>query len=300
MSGKVKEFGESLQNNQTVQNLEKTLASNQATYAEAYKYAEQIGRMASENLLGTYGGQSVEALAGYVTQGLLKDDIWAVLVADHEKVAGYAQSVQESLNKAAGLGLKATGAGLDTDRLTNLINKIIEEIANGNAPTKLLKEPVINYSQNVVDRVQRSNVEMHYKAGLNPKIKRISLGNCCKWCSNLVGTYDYPDDVPKDVYRRHAFCRCQVLYVPTKGKSKDIHEGTDSRTFADKKQRRARDDRLTQASKKDTQYMSLRELRQVEADLARNKGQEPIQGGKREDVIASISGYSKVWGNKFK
>ncbi|MEQ3347524.1 hypothetical protein [Peptoniphilus senegalensis] len=50
---------------------------------------------------------------------------------------------------------------------------------------------------------------------------RKEVGTCCDWCKEVVGTYEYPD-VPKDVYRRHRFCKCTVDYLPGNGKKQDV------------------------------------------------------------------------------
>ena len=75
-------------------------------------------------------------------------------------------------------------------------------------------EPIKNFTQSVVDDTVKANVDFQYKLGMQPKIIRKSTGNCCDWCEALVGEYDYPDEVPKDVYRRHKFCRCTVEHRP--------------------------------------------------------------------------------------
>lgn len=38
----------------------------------------------------------------------------------------------------------------------------------------------------------------------------------------MVGTYNYPDEVPDDVYKRHRHCRCIVEYFPGDGKKQDV------------------------------------------------------------------------------
>ena len=85
----------------------------------------------------------------------------------------------------------------------------------------LLDEPVKNFTQSVVDNTIKANSEFQYKAGLRPKIIRKEAGNCCDWCKEVVGVYEYPD-VPKDVWRRHRFCRCTVDYLPGDGRKQDV------------------------------------------------------------------------------
>lgn len=73
-----------------------------------------------------------------------------------------------------------------------------------------------------MDDTIKANAEFHYKARLSPKIIRTSDGNCCDWCDGVVGEYKYPD-VPKDVYRRHKNCGCEVNYYPGDGKYQNAH-----------------------------------------------------------------------------
>ncbi len=72
-----------------------------------------------------------------------------------------------------------------------------------------------------MDNTIKANSELQYKAGLRPKIIRKEAGNCCDWCKEVVGVYEYPD-VPKDVWRRNRFCRCTVDYLPGDGRKQDI------------------------------------------------------------------------------
>ena len=63
---------------------------------------------------------------------------------------------------------------------------------------------------------------MHHKLGLKPKIVRRESGDCCEWCKQVEGVYEYPN-VPRDVYRRHRYCRCTVEYSPGDGKIQNVH-----------------------------------------------------------------------------
>ena len=70
--------------------------------------------------------------------------------------------------------------------------------------------------------VVRVNAETHHKLGLKPKIIRRTSGSCCAWCDALAGVYAYPE-VPRDVYRRHRYCRCTVEYAPDGKRRQNVH-----------------------------------------------------------------------------
>lgn len=79
-----------------------------------------------------------------------------------------------------------------------------------------------NYMQSFVDDTMKRNAEFQSKAGVSPKIVRKSPTKCCPWCDALVGTYNYPDDVPDDVYRRHDNCNCIVEFYPGDGHKQNV------------------------------------------------------------------------------
>lgn len=59
---------------------------------------------------------------------------------------------------------------------------------------------------------------------MTPIIKRTGGFKCCKWCSKLYGIYKYPNEVPKDVYKRHEGCTCMVEYIPSLSKRQNVHD----------------------------------------------------------------------------
>ena len=127
-----------------------------------------------------------------------------------EKVATYSTDVQEALNEAAEVGIRAIKPQLNQDRIDGFVNKVSEAVVYDDVAW-VLDEPVRNFAQSVVDDTIKANADFQYEAGLNPTITRTLSGNCCEWCRNLAGTYIYPD-VPREVFQRHDRCRCTVVY----------------------------------------------------------------------------------------
>lgn len=127
------------------------------------------------------------------------------------------------INQSAGVGIKAVKPELNTDKVDGIVN-IVSGKANFDDIKYMLIDPVINFSQCIVDDTVQANAKQHYKAGLNPKIKRTTTGKCCKWCSDVAGTLDYEEaKKTKDIFRRHKCCRCLVEYLPGDGWKQDVH-----------------------------------------------------------------------------
>lgn len=191
--------------------LRERIDAGEGSYAGAEDYAYKLGELLSGKLREALGVQS-DALLQEAAAEVLR----GALAEDHRLVSTAAASVQEALNRQAGLGLKAETAPLDQDRVEGLAQRV-QEAESYEKAEWLLKEPVKNFSQSVVDETLKRNVEAQGKAGLRPRIVRKASGGCCPWCAALAGKYDYPD-VPKEVYQRHERCRCTVEYDPGYGK----------------------------------------------------------------------------------
>lgn len=213
-----KHFMKALNHDTIAQKYQWQILSGTATMEQAQKYAARVGELLASTISG-------ELSADVLPDGVMTKDIadsilrW-LLADDYEMVTDAAAKTMESLNRAAGLHMKAVRPPINQDRIDGLIEKAASYDSFEKAAW-VFKEPVVNFSQNVCDRVIEENVNAHFKAGLSPKITRTAVGGCCEWCSRLEGKYDYP--VPREVYRRHENCRCLILYDPGDGKVQNAH-----------------------------------------------------------------------------
>ena len=201
-----------------VQLLEKIQAGG-ANYADAGDYAEEVGTALADafraNLSSSVlpDGRMYYNIADRVVRPLLEQD--------HALVAEAAQTVQQSLNTAAGLGLKPQAVPLNESRVQGLLDKI-SNAEQYDTVAWVLGEPVKNFSRAIVDESIRRNVDFQGGAGLRPRVIRRVVANCCRWCGRLAGTYTYPE-VPQEVYQRHEYCRCTVEYDPGDGRRQNVH-----------------------------------------------------------------------------
>ncbi len=193
-------------------------------YLGAEDYAEKVGAVLAEAFRRNIRADMLPE--GRLFWNIADRVIRPMLEKDHKLVADAAQNVQQTLNKAAGLGLKAQRAPLDQDKVSGILNKVATA-EDFDAVAWVLDEPVKTFSRSVVDDTLQRNIEFQGKAGLKPRVIRTAESHCCEWCSRLGGVYVYPD-VPKDVYRRHERCRCSVEYDPGSGKRKILWTSEDA------------------------------------------------------------------------
>lgn len=208
------EYGKS----EVVRRAFETLKAKKATYATANDFAIELGEILSKAL-----GASVSADKlpdGKMYYNIAKRLMTDMLGMNYELVSNFSNDVQKSLNDEAKIGLKVQTPELNQDRIDGIVNRLDSEDKFEDVKW-LFGEPIVNFTQSIVDDSIKVNAEFHEKAGLRPKIVRTSVGKCCKWCQSLAGSYDYPN-VPHDVYRRHQNCRCTVNYKPGDGRRQNV------------------------------------------------------------------------------
>lgn len=141
-------------------------------------------------------------------------------------ISSYVCGAMDVMNEKAGINAKARKPSYNAEKTLGLIKKV-SEAEYFDDVKKYLNEPVITNALSIVDEGARVNADLHYSMGYNPVIVRRASFGCCKWCRGLAGVYNYDEvkDKGNDVFRRHANCRCQVIYDPRNGDGKvqDVH-----------------------------------------------------------------------------
>lgn len=226
------EFEGARLDSEVLKDLLSKLDHGKANYLDANQYAIEIGEILSKALGASLTNETLPDGKMYynIAQRVLTD----VLGRNHELVSDYTEQVQKNLNSEAKIGLVAQVPELNQDRIDGLVNRLASEESFDDIKW-LIVDPIVIFSQSIVDDSIRKNAEFHHKVGLSPKIVRRVVGHPCKWCKSLEGSYNYPE-VPKDIYRRHGNCRCTVDYHPGNGKKQNVH----TKKWTDEKQKLVR------------------------------------------------------------
>lgn len=212
------EFEEARLDSEVLKSLLSKLESKSAGYLDANEYAIELGEILSKALRGSVNPSNLPD--GKMYYNIAKRLLTETLGRNFELISGYAQQVQKNLNDDAKIGLKVQVPELNQDRIAGIVNRFSSE-ENFEDVSWLLGEPIVNFTQSIIDDSIRKNAEFHYKAGLQPEIIRKSYFHCCEWCQEVQGSYKYPR-VPKNVYRRHQHCHCTVDYDPKSGKTQNV------------------------------------------------------------------------------
>lgn len=211
-------FDKEFSGSKRIAELYEKIKDGSATYVEANKFAIEVGEMLARSFQNVLSEDILPDQRMYYN--IAKSVVEPMMINNYDLVAIFAENVQNNLNKNAKLGIKAIKPDLNRDRIDGIINRL-STTERYNDISWILKEPVVIFSQSIIDDSIKANAEFQYEAGLSPRIERTSTGKCCDWCNEIVGIYEYPD-VPKDVYRRHDFCRCKVNFMVGKYR-KNVH-----------------------------------------------------------------------------
>lgn len=259
-----KDFDRQFRSNSIVIDIYGKIRSRVATYKEANEFSIQCGEMLARSI------------KKYVTADVLPEGrMWyniatriltPTLRNNYSLITDVTNAAQSIFNEKNGIGFKPITPAFNTNRLNGLIDKV-SNAENYDDVAWVMDEPIVNFSQSIVDQAIKDNAEFQYKSGMTPKIRRTVVGGCCEWCQRLAGSYNYPY-VPTDVYRKHNRCRCTVEYISVdKRENVWTHKPIGEPTPAQKEKEAARQLKEQQtASKRLAEQNAVRELMRLHPD----------------------------------
>lgn len=194
-----------------IQSVLKKIDGGTAEMEEVALLSKQLGFRGSQaigahvNVAALPGGKMYYNIADTILTGVLKDN--------YDVINSAAAECQKALDKTAGINITPQQAAFPTERVQAVVNAAsVPDIAE-EVMIRRMTAPAQNITESFYNDYVQKNVKLRSDAGLDCYIIRNDHGGCCKWCSKLAGKYHYPEDVPKDVYRRHDNCGCTVTYL---------------------------------------------------------------------------------------
>lgn len=201
-------FSEKFNNNKKIDEILSTIRDGKPTYSEVNELSISVGDILAEVFKENISQDLLPD--GRMYYNIAKRTVEPMMVNNYDIVTENAIIVQETLNKNAGIGIKAQVAPVNQSRIDGIIDRL-DETEFFDDIKWILDEPIKNFTQSVVDETIEKNAKFHKELGLEPKLIRKAEANCCKWCSQLAGVYNY-SEAPDDIYRRHEYCRCTVEF----------------------------------------------------------------------------------------
>lgn len=206
----VDEYFQSLVTNDKALSIIRERVNKGGTWDDALDYAGTLGQLRSRAFLEKITAD--ELPNGQMYFNIADRVIPPALKADFASVSEICMEVQRAANGAARIGIEPMQADLNVDRIDGIVNRITSQPFD--EISWILDAPVQNFLRSVVDDTVKKNADFHYKAGMNPVIRRTTDGKCCKWCTSHAGTFPYKPNMDREVFRRHENCGCLVAYYP--------------------------------------------------------------------------------------
>jgi len=153
-----RDFNTTINKNKKIQQIHEMIENGTATYEQAYEYAQEVGEALSQ------------AFKKHIKSDVLPDGYMYFNIADrllnttlqnnHILVSAVSVEVQEILNRQAGLGLKGIEAPLNQQRIKSIIERVVHEEVFDDVDW-ILEEPIVNFTQSVVDDTLKVNADFN-------------------------------------------------------------------------------------------------------------------------------------------
>lgn len=205
------EFQKSCKADKYIQSVLKKIEGGTAKMEEVALLSKQLGFRVSQaigahvNVAALPDGKMYYNIADTILTGVLKDN--------YDVINSAAAECQKALDSQTGINITPQQAAFPTERVQAVVNAAsVPDIAE-EVMIRRMTAPAQNITESFYNDYVQTNVKFRSDAGLDCYIIRNDHGGCCEWCAKLAGKYHYPEDVPKDVYRRHDNCGCTVTYL---------------------------------------------------------------------------------------
>lgn len=270
-----------------IKTISKRIANGKADMIDLSSYA------------GSLGAQLANAILDEVTQDLLPDGrlyyniaksiIEPMLKGNYDLINSVADELQASLDRKLSYRIKAQHAPFPQERVNTAIGAASQEGIDWETVRRRMSSTPENITHAMADDYMKANAEFRSKAGIDTYIERKDDGKCCEWCSGLAGRYRYPEQVPRDVFRRHDNCGCLVSYVTPGGMRQNVH----TKKWANEQAKAKRIEYAASVEK--PVKLSENEAKELE------KGLLEAKRGKDDNAIANLEYInSQAFADKFK
>lgn len=212
-----KEFKEICKADEQLEIIREKIGEGTADFKDISVYARRLGELTRQVIEQNYPGYEPQSEE---LREFAENIIADILKANYEDVYKKDAAAQIRADVKAGIGLKAIKPEFPKERVKTVIAAVIAAKTAEQALRRIVS-PMENITAGFHDDYIRKNAEYRGGAGLLCYIIREDGNKCCDWCRGLAGKYEYPD-VPKDIYRRHDNCTCDVSYSSTKGRQSPV------------------------------------------------------------------------------
>lgn len=213
------DFQKSFQSDDTLKMLYAKVQNGTATQADGEKFAHELGKLTAAVFHRNVRPEDLPNQRMYYN--IANRIIPPTLRQNYGIVNEVMRQVIEHQNQEAGIGIRYQEPEFDEHKAHELA-WIASQDVDYSKIRNTVETGLDTNTRMVADDCVRKNAEFQYDAGLSPKIERDTDGDCCSWCTDMAGSYEYAR-APKEVFARHANCGCTVEFLPGDGRRQNVH-----------------------------------------------------------------------------
>lgn len=214
------DFEKRIEADRSIAAIMKKIGSGKADLNDTAKYSVRLGELIKASILDCILPSDLPQEKMYYN--IAKSILEPLLHDNYDRINAVCADVQRSLDKKIGINLKPFEVDYPDERIRSALNGVVAK-ETAVESVDVLGRTAKNITASANDDFVEKNAEYRSKAGLDVFIERKDDGKCCEWCSKLAGRYRYPDQVPRDVFKRHDNCGCLVSYVTPGGMRQNVH-----------------------------------------------------------------------------
>lgn len=215
----LKAFKDALSGNSELKTLNTRLLRGTANYTDANRVAEIVGNSASDAMKNVLTADKLPNGRLYYNIG--DRTVRPLMEMADTYTSDYTRLMQDRLNKKAGISMKSTAPSPNSKDIHDMVGRLdsFDNVTDGQFVMDSWAKKNVKES---VNRFIHVNQKIMSDAGLKPVLVREAEANCCEWCANLAGEYDYETNKTGDVWRFHDGCGCKLTMYPTVGPERVI------------------------------------------------------------------------------
>lgn len=215
-------FSRELRENERLRSLQAKVEKGTATYKDAEKFAELVGKAYADSFKDVVG--SAGDVGGDLYFEIAQEVFPPGLHSIYESTSEYVEQVQRLQNRSIGVGLRPVVP--DYGEVQSDYLRKLAEVREASAMDQVISSESTWYAQKIVDATLRMNAEAHENAGLEVSVTRIYDGvgvhrrkDPCEWCLSRCGEdMTLAEAKEKDTFSRHPGCGCTIIYRSARGK----------------------------------------------------------------------------------
>ena len=163
-----KDFSLGCRKSKKLVSLYKKMAAGKATYLDADQYALETAQVLGSTLHKHLG---VETISGAEYKEIISSVLPEGLHGIHESVATYAQTIQNGINKRAGLGVQAVKAQFEPEKAREIVTKAVS-VETFTEAEGAVKVDTMNFAQNAATKTMKDNAQLSEDLGYEVTVDR--------------------------------------------------------------------------------------------------------------------------------